>query len=569
MRLFYELRERARALLFRDSEERELSDELRFHLELETERLVRAGVPAAEAARRARVAFGGVERVKEDVRDARGTRGLDNAARDVRHATRALRKSPGFAAAAILTLALGIGANAAIFTLVDSILLRPLPYPDAERLVTIGHAAPGLNLSDAGASGGTYLHYRAQNQAFEEIGAYYENAVELSGGGDPERVHIAMATPSLFSVLGAKAAAGRVFVEAEERKNDPVPVLISHELWRRRFGSDPDIVGRIIHLNRAPREVIGVLESGFDFPRRETAVWYADAPSPSSPDVANFYYSAVGRLKPGVRAEAAALDLNRLVPSLADAYDDVSPQWLDRADLRALVRPLKDTIVGDVGSALWALMGGMAFVLLIACANVANLFLVRAEHRQKEVAVRVALGAGRGDLARFLLSESLLLSVAGGVVGVALAWAAVQALTTYGPQHLPRLHEIGLRPAVLAFAGGLSLAAGLAFGALAVLRHARPQRAGRRAARAGADAAGRIGAHGAELLAAQARGPGVLARGGADVRRTAAVPALPARAGDGGASLGCVPGAGSRATRHRGSRRRVRAAAGPASGLLR
>lgn len=359
---------------------------------------------------------------------------------DFRFALRGLTKHPGFMAAAVLTLALGIGGTTAIFTLLDHIVLRPLPYPQAERLVTLRHAAPGLGLTDAGQSDGTYFHYRAGNHALEEMGAYQGYAVNLSGVDQPERVPVAAVTASVFQVLGVQPERGRLFTEAETRQEADV-VVISHRLWARHYGADPDVVGRGIELDRRRYTVVGVLPAGFDFPGRETEVWYPFAAIYQHRLALGFYLEAVGRLRPGISPRDAEADLQSLIPRLPETIPGLSPQRLREMQLRAVVVPLKRAVIGDLGSALWVLLGGVGFLLVIACANVANLFLVRAEHRQRELAVRCALGAARRDIGRALLVEAALLAAGGAFLGLMLANAGVTVLKAIGPD-LPRLSAV-------------------------------------------------------------------------------------------------------------------------------
>ncbi|MGH7481874.1 MAG: ABC transporter permease [Longimicrobiales bacterium] len=394
--------------------------------------------------------------------------------REFRHAARTLSRTPWFASACVATLAIGIGAVTTVFSLVDAILLEPLPYEDAERLVAVSHTAPGLDLAEAGLSEGTYLHYRAHSRVIEEIGTYYENVVNLSVQGEPERVAIAMVTHDFFEVLGARTAIGRLPTADDADGDGDVVVLISHDLWRSRYGSDRGIVGSTIEANGVPRRVIGVLEAGFAFPRREIAIWYPSDPDPERARAADFYQSGIARLKPGADVGAAERELNRLIRSLPEIYPDVTARLLEESKLRAVVTPLKEEVVGGARAALWLLLGGMALLLLIACANVANLFLIRGEHRQKEIALRTALGARRADHARFFAAESVMLAAVGGALGLVAADAGMQLLVAYGPGNLPRLHEVAVDGRVAGFAAGLSILAALLFGCLPLFRRAGP-----------------------------------------------------------------------------------------------
>ncbi|NIV22173.1 MAG: FtsX-like permease family protein [Gemmatimonadetes bacterium] len=394
--------------------------------------------------------------------------------REIRSSLRSLERAPGFTAVAAVTLALGIGANSAIFGLVNSVLIQPLPYPDSDRLVTVRHQAPGLGVADAGQSAGTFFHYRAHSVAFEEMGLYLESKVNITGEGPPERVDVALVTPGVFSALRARAERGRLFGVDDGRPGAPTVVIISHGLWVERFGGDPDIVGRTIEVNQTRRRIIGVLPSRFDFPSRETRIWYNLSPDLGAERLGSLDYEAVGRLAPGVAPADGEADLARLIPSLADAYPDVEAAWIESSGLRPRIEPLKKAIVGDVGSVLWIALGAVVIVLLIAGANVGNLFLARAEGRQREVTVRSALGARRIDLFRQFLTESLMLALAAGVLGLILAKVVVSVLRTYPFVALPRLHEIGLDAWTVAFTVGVSALVGTLLAVIPVVRYRRP-----------------------------------------------------------------------------------------------
>jgi putative ABC transport system permease protein len=397
---------------------------------------------------------------------------MNSITQDLRYALRTLRARPGFALVALLTLGLGIGATTAIFTLLDAIVLRPLPYPNAERLVAVRHTAPGLGIEDAGVSDGTYRHYRGANRVFDDLGAYQEIVLNITGVDAPERVHVAVVTPSVFTVLDAVPAHGRLFTEAETREQSPV-VVISHGLWRRRFNADPEIVGRTIRLHEAPYTVVGVMPAGFEFPRRETDVW---RPYGSilvhTPTVFGLYSDAIARLRPGISPREAEGDLQRLVAQLPELFSDVTTERLREAQFRAVVVPLKRAVIGNMASALWVLLGGVAFFLVIACANVANLFLIRAEHRRRELAVRLALGASGSDVGRTFVVEALLLTAAGALLGLALADAGVSVLAALEVD-LPRLHEVALDWRALGFAIGVSLVSALVLPLAPYLRYRR------------------------------------------------------------------------------------------------
>ena len=389
---------------------------------------------------------------------------------------RKLSRSPGFSAVAVLTLALGIGANTAIFSVVHAVLLKPLPFERPEELYGLWHTGHGIGIPQVEQSNTTYTVYHDLSESFSNIGLYQEGfSMSLTGVGEPVRVEAASTTASLFDVLGVRARVGRTFSEDEDDFGAPDVVLMSYELWRGRFGGDPGILGRRLILNGRPWEIIGVMPPEIDFPRASTELWIPHVIAPEDLGKADFSYDAIGRLKPGVSVEAAEDELRRLLPQMPELYPgELTAGLLESAQLEPFLSPLLVDVVGDVSQVLWILLGTVSFVLLIACANVANLFLVRAESRQRELALRTALGASRGDVVQFFLTESLALAALGGVVGVGLASLGLRALIALSPDNIPRLSEVGLHPTVLAFTACVSLLAGLFFGLIPVLRYRRP-----------------------------------------------------------------------------------------------
>jgi predicted permease len=396
--------------------------------------------------------------------------------RDVRFAARRLFATPLFTAATVLTLALGIGANTAMFTLVNGVLLKPLPFPEPDRLVGLWQTAPGVNITDLNASIADYVTYREESRTLADVAIWTGNTATVSGRGDPERVDGMVASFRLLSVLGVKPLLGRDFTEADNASNSPEVVLISYGYWQRRYGGDPSIVGQGITIDGSGREIIGVLPRGF---------WHMDTAHdivfPLRFDrarvrLAGYNWRAVGRLKPDVTLAQVNADVARMIRVAFGKFpppQGMNLQMMEDARLAANVRPLKDDLVGDFGRTLWVVMATIGIVLLIACANVANLLLVRTEGRAQELAVRSALGAGQGRIAREILVESVLLGALGGALGVAFAVAALEAVLTLSPARLPRFDLIGVDAASLAFTAVISLAAGLAFGAIPVFRHAR------------------------------------------------------------------------------------------------
>lgn len=468
-----------RAVLRRRELEQDMHEEMRAHLEMEAEdRMRRHGLAAAEAHRQARIAFGGVERFKAEGRDVRGFRPLEDALRDMRYALRTLTKSPAFSVVSVVTLGLGIGAVTAMFALVNAILIQPLPYPEADRLVAVKHAAPGLGYAETGLSSGTYFHYRAHAPSFDGLALYNETALNFARPGVvAERVEVAYAGPELFDVLGVTPILGRLFTREDGERGSmdmtwTVPVLLSHDFWRSRFGGAPEIIGRVITLNDHPREVVGVLPEDFVFPRPETQIWVLSMPPEVTANFAvNLDSRALARLRPGVSPTVAQAELKRILPSIEGVYEDATAERLAEVRLTPIVVPLKDEVVGDAGTILWLLLGGMAFLLLVACANLANLFLLRAEDRAGEIAVRAALGAKRADLLRLFLGETALVSVMGAAVGTLLASGAIRALIAFVPIDLPRLGEVRMDAWVFAFVACLAVLVALFAGGLSYLRH--------------------------------------------------------------------------------------------------
>ncbi len=390
---------------------------------------------------------------------------------EVRHAARRLLKAPGFTAATVVTLGLGIGANTAIFSLVHAIVLSSLPYPEADRVVRIHHSAPGINL-DSGLelTQGLYLFYREQNHTLEEVAIYRTNEYTLTDGGDPIRIPGAQPTYTLGDVLRVPPLLGRWIQEDDGYANNTGVMVLSYGLWQRRYGSEPKVIGRTVQINGFPLEIVGVMPKTFAFPDRETQFWMPRVISDAS-RFGGFSDQGVARLKPGVTPATAQADLNAILPSLPDRFPRSSARSvIDDAKLGVLIQPLQEHIVGNIEQTLWILLGTVGFVLLIACANVANLFLVRAEGRQREVAVRTALGATRSHMIRFFLTESGVMTLAGTALGLAIAWGSIRGLSAWGPANIPRLHEVEINSTVLAFTAAISIAAALVFGAIPVFR---------------------------------------------------------------------------------------------------
>jgi predicted permease len=396
--------------------------------------------------------------------------------RELKQAARRLVRSPAFAAAAALTLALGIAANASIFTVVNRVILRPLPYPSAERLLWMDHVAPGIDLPGSpGLSQGLYRFYRERARTFTDLAIYRTDEVTLTGDGTPRRVEGLAATASLGQALRTAPAMGRWYSEKDAQDEARV-VVITHALWTTQFGRDPRIIGRSVRLDGVPREIVGVMPASFGFPNPRVQLFVPERINErQAQTVGGFNYRSIARLQPAASVADVQREMDALIATLKQAFpaDPVAMQALDAARLGGAPAMLKDRTIGPVKRTLWTLLGMVGLVLLIACANVANLFLVRSEERSREVSVRRALGAGRAGIVRYYLTESVLLCGVGGAIGFLLARWSVQLLVRFGPENLPRLNEVAVDASTLAWTGLLALVASLIFGAIPLLRRGR------------------------------------------------------------------------------------------------
>jgi predicted permease len=400
---------------------------------------------------------------------------------NLKYVLRRLRRSPMFTAVTLFTLAVGIGANTAIFSVINGVLLKPLPYPEPEALVSIWQSAPGLGFDRINASPATYFTYREEGRTFEDSGVWQGRSSTITGVAEPEQVQGLAVTDGVLPILGVKPLHGRWFVREDDLPNSPETALLSYGYWQRRFGGDPAAVGRTLIVDGRPREIIGVMPENFRFLNRRPEVIVPMRFDRNEVFVGNFSYQAVARLKPGMTMDQANADVGRMLPMLPEKFrlaPGMNLQMLKEARLGPLVQPLIQDVVGDVGEVLWVLMAAVGIVLFIACANVANLLLVKAEGRQQEFAVRAALGASWSAITRELLFETMTLGLIGGVLGVGLAYAALRLLIYLGPADLPRLADITIDPLALGFALGISLVSGLLFGLVPVLKYARPRVAG-------------------------------------------------------------------------------------------
>jgi predicted permease len=397
----------------------------------------------------------------------------------LRQALRRLGRAPVFTTVALITLALGIGANTAIFSVINSVLIKPLPYPRAEELAGLWHLAPGISglSGDINCSPTMYFTYREENHTFQSIGLWSQGGASVTGLPEPERVDAVWMTHGVLDALQVQPAAGRWFSPTDDDPGSPSTVILTYGYWQRRLGGRDSAVGSSLTVDGKPRTIIGVMPSGFRFLSVNADLLFPMRFERNKIFLGNFSYQGIARLKPGVTLRQANADVARMLPTWLNAWPTppgFSRSLFENAHLAPKVQPLKQEVVGDIGATLWVLMGTIGLVLLIACANVANLLLVRAGSRQQELAVRAALGAGWGRIARELLLESMALGVVGGAIGLGLAFAGLRLLIAHGPANLPRLAEIGIDQTVLAFNLAVSLVAGLLFGMIPVFKYAGP-----------------------------------------------------------------------------------------------
>jgi predicted permease len=464
----------------RSSWDRDRAEELRSYLDIETDENIARGMSADAARRLAHLKLGNTVRIREEIYRMNTIGPLDTFGRDLRLALRGMRRRPGFTVAVVLTLALGIGANTAIFGVVDGILIKPLPYPDAGELVAIKQVAPGLSVSELRMSPTQYITYRDEGRVFQQIGLYGDGGTTITGVGEPEQARLLGVTHDVLEALGVRPQLGRLFTQADARPGGRFPpvMILTHDYWQRRFGGDRSVIGRRLIADSNPVEVIGVMPEGFRFLDMEPAaeVIVLAAFDRSRMSIGGFNFSSLARLKPGMTVADANADIARMLPIWLNAWptppNTAGRQEYEKWKITPVVQPLKDEVVGGVADMLWVLMATIGMVLLIACANVANLMLVRSESRRQEFAVRTALGARRKDIVREVLVESLVLSLIGGAVGVAVAYAGLTVVVATAPTTLPRVEDISLDPRVVSFALVASLLSSMLFGALPALKHA-------------------------------------------------------------------------------------------------
>ncbi|HWF11042.1 MAG TPA: ABC transporter permease, partial [Bryobacteraceae bacterium] len=456
------------------------ADELASHIEIATDENIARGMPPAEAACAARQRFGNATLHKERIYQMNTIGFLDSVVRDLRYGLRVLGRNRGFTAAVLLTLAIGIGANTAVFTVVDCVLLRPLAYPRPDELVAVRQMAPGAaglaSLTDGlRLSASMYFTYSDHNRVFQSMGAWTDGTANVTGSFEPEQVRTIAVTDGVLQALGVQPAAGHWFTKADYRPNARQIVMLSWGYWQRRFGGDRSAVGRDIIVDAQSREIAGVMPRGFRLADTDADVIVPLPFDRAKVQLAGFDLHGIARLKPGVTIAQADADLERMLPIWMNSWTNgpgTTGKIYETWKITPAIRPLKQDVIGSAGDLLWAVMGTIGLVMLVACSSVTNLLLVRAEARQQELAIRASLGAGRRRIVRELLVESVMLGVLGGILGAAIAWAGVRFLVALGPRNLPRLGEIFLGGRGIVFAALLSIAAGFLLGLFPALKYA-------------------------------------------------------------------------------------------------
>jgi predicted permease len=450
------------------------------HIGERTGELMDEGLPQEEAARRARREFGNVTQVKERSREAWQWRGFEQLLADWKLTLRRLAKAPGFATTVLLTLAIGIGANTAVFSVINSVVLRPLPYPEADRLVALHLDAPGgagLTSLSSGLrlSPSMDLTFSDHNRTLAWMGVWIPQTANVTGLAEPEEVHTLQISDGVLETLAVPPVAGRWFNEADQDPRGAKSAMLSYVYWQRHFGGDRAVIGRAIDVDSQPRTIVGVMPRGFRLVDQSFDLLVPTAFDRTHQILAGFGYNGIGRLRPGVSIAMANADLRRLVGVWMDSWSNgpgTNPHWYENWKITPAVQPLKEQVVGNVASVLWVVMATIGLVLVIACTNLANLLLVRAESRQMELSIRAALGAGRLRIARELLLESVTLGLVGGALAVGVSFAGLRFLTALGPTNLPRLAEISLDARSVTFTFALALFSGFVLGLIPAVKYA-------------------------------------------------------------------------------------------------
>ena len=460
--------------------DRERRDEIASHIDIETDDNVARGMSYDDARAAAQRKFGNGPMIREEIYRMNTVAFLDRLVRGLRYELRILRRNPLFAAVTILTVAIGIGANTAVFSVVNSVLLKPLAYPAPERLVSLRQNAPGsegvTNL-DGGLrlSASMYFTYSEQNRSFQALGAWSPGTASVTETGPPEEVRTVLVSNGILQALAVRPALGRWLNEADQQPDSAETVVLGYGYWQGRFGGQNSVIGKRIRVDGRSREIVGVMPPGFRIVNADADLILPVRFDRRKAILAGFGYQGVARLRPGVTIAEASADISHMAPLWMNSWSNgpgTDPRFYETWRIAPALRPLKDDVTGNVRGALWVVMATIAIVMLIACANVANLLLARTESRQQELALRAALGAGWGRIVQELLFESMLLGLTGGAIGVGLAWSGLRLLKAVGPGNLPRLGEISLDARVLAFTVVLSLLSGLLFGLIPAFKYA-------------------------------------------------------------------------------------------------
>jgi predicted permease len=467
----------------RDRRHEDISVSIQEHIHERADELREDGMPHDEAQRTAHRDLGNAAPLREQRREVGQWQRLESLLVDLKHVFRRLRRSPGFAITVVLTLAIGIGANTAVFSVLNSVLLQPLPYPEPQQLVSLHINAPGAPglaefRSELRLSASMYFTFATHNRVFQSMGVWGPGTASITGMAQPEQVNTAQISGGILEALNVPAIHGQWLAAGDQDAHGLGRVMLSYGYWQRRFGGDPGVVGRTISVNSQSRVIAGVMPRGFKIANYDFDLLVPLALDPAKEPLAGFAYRGIARLRPGVPISQANADLASLLNVWMDSWSNgpgTNPHWYLKWKITPALQPLKETVVGSIQTVLWVVMGTIGIVMLIACTNVANLLVVRADARQQELAVCSALGAGRWRIARELLLESVTLGLLGGAAGVAVAYAGLRLLTAIGPAELPRLSEISLDGWSVAFTLILSVLSGLLFGAIPVLRYAPSQ----------------------------------------------------------------------------------------------
>lgn len=477
MSLWRQVARGLRVLTHRKTIDRDISDEVNSYFDEAIAARVATGLSPEEARRLTRLEFGNLTSVREQVRSYGWENVLEESLNSLRYTIRRLLKTPGFTAVSLTMLALGLGASTAMFSIIDGVLLKPLPYPHSEQLVALRHSAPGINIAELNMAPSLYFTYSEENRVFQDIGLWSTSTSTITGLGKPEEIPVLMVTHRLLPILQVRPQLGRAFAASDAESKSTPTVILSDGYWRSRFGGDRSILGRRILIDGNASEVVGVLPPSFRFMDQNVSLLMPLRFDRANVRLVNFGFQGIARLRPGITIEQANADVARMIP-MAPAKFSPNPGLSLKAFESARITPnllfLKGALVGDSGNMLWVLMSTVGIVLLIACANIANLSLLRADRRQQELAVRASLGAGWARIAGELLLEGLLLCVAGCALGLALTRGALRILMASNFVDLPRLSNISIDTGVVVFALGIALVSGLVCGLIPVFKYARP-----------------------------------------------------------------------------------------------